>query len=287
MKDQRDNGVADAVEDGGHRLEVAKVNVERAERSDDDKVRKDEGPTADPSAQPAAQVGDINPDLNGERSRQRLTDGDGLAHLLLAQPAALGDDFPLHLADQRDGPAEPQQAKAQKVKQQLRQPTVLCHRRICLPGQAPLVDPPVEVLRLGDAPDADKWSMARSEGVAGASGGPPRCGTSPRPSHRDGRWSRTRALAHEEWSRGHEPPGGAGAVPGGDAGLARAAEGCAVDRRRSLKQHHTKMRGNGRPSALAERQDGVYADAPLSNEGQGMAVVNKRQKLIGTFPSQK
>jgi len=64
---------------------------------------------SDPGApESAAQIADIDADLDRQRSGQRLADGDGLAHLLLGQPFALGDDFALHLADQRNGAAEAQ-----------------------------------------------------------------------------------------------------------------------------------------------------------------------------------
>ena len=84
MQDQRDHRRADAVEDRRHRLQVAEIDVERAERGDDHEVRQDEGPAAGPGApEAAAQIGDVDADLDRERPRQRLADRDGLAHLLL------------------------------------------------------------------------------------------------------------------------------------------------------------------------------------------------------------
>ena len=57
MEDERDDRRADAVEDGGDRLEVAEIDVERAQRGDDNEVRQDEGPAADPGApETAAQI---------------------------------------------------------------------------------------------------------------------------------------------------------------------------------------------------------------------------------------
>src|SRR5690349_23129258 len=100
MEDQRDNRRADTVEDSRDWLEIAKIDVQSTESGDDHKVRKDESPAADPGApKTAAQIGDIDSDLNGERSRQRLADRDGFAHLLFAEPATLGDELALHLAD--------------------------------------------------------------------------------------------------------------------------------------------------------------------------------------------
>ena len=71
MQDQRDDGRADAVEDGRYRLEVAEIDVERAECGDDDEVRQDEGPAARPRApKTRAQIGDVDSNLNGEWPRQ-------------------------------------------------------------------------------------------------------------------------------------------------------------------------------------------------------------------------
>ena len=69
-------------------------------------------PPAHAPQKPHAQVGDVDADLDGKRTRQRLADRDGFAHLLLGQPAALGDQFALHLADERDRPAKAEQAQA-------------------------------------------------------------------------------------------------------------------------------------------------------------------------------
>jgi hypothetical protein len=53
--------------------------------------------------------------LDGERPRQRLTDGDGFAHLLLGQPTPLSDQFPFHLTHERDRPAKAKKAEPQKI----------------------------------------------------------------------------------------------------------------------------------------------------------------------------
>jgi hypothetical protein len=81
MQNQRDHRRADAVEDGRHRLEITKVDVKRPQRGDDDEVREDEGPAPRPGApKAAAQLGNVDPDLDGERPGQRLTDRNRLAH---------------------------------------------------------------------------------------------------------------------------------------------------------------------------------------------------------------
>ena len=122
MKDQRDHRGTDPIEDGGDRLEIAEIDVERAQCRDDEEVRQDESPAADPGTpEPAAQIGDVDPDLDRERPGQRLADGDRFAHLLLGQPSTLGDDFPFHLPHERDGAAEPEQAQAQEIQCKLAQ----------------------------------------------------------------------------------------------------------------------------------------------------------------------
>ena len=116
MEDQRDHGGADAVKDCRHRFEVAERDVERAERGDDDEVRQDEGPAARPRApETRAQVGDVDPDLDRQRTGQRLADRDGLAHLLLGEPAAAADEFALHLCDKRHRASEADRPEAQEV----------------------------------------------------------------------------------------------------------------------------------------------------------------------------
>ena len=66
-----------------------------------------------------AQVGDVDADLDGERSRERLTYRNGLPHLLLGEPFSVGDKLLLHLADERHGTAGPQQPKAQEIERHL------------------------------------------------------------------------------------------------------------------------------------------------------------------------
>lgn len=60
-------------------------------------------------------MGDENADLDRQRPGQGLRDSDGVAHLVLAQPALLMHQLPLHLAAQGHRPAEPQRAKAQEI----------------------------------------------------------------------------------------------------------------------------------------------------------------------------
>jgi hypothetical protein len=120
MQDQGYDRRTHAVEHGGHRLQVAEVDVERAQCRDDDEIRENEGPAAGPSTpKTAAQIGGVNADLDRERSRQRLADGDPLAHLLFRQPFAVGDELALHLPDQRHRPAEAEEPKTQEVDNQL------------------------------------------------------------------------------------------------------------------------------------------------------------------------
>ena len=116
MQDERDDGGADAIEDAVHALQVAEMHKERAKRRHDQEIRQDEGPSACPGApEAAAQIGDEDADLNGERPWQGLADGDRLAHLLARQPFPLADQFPFHLADKGDRAAEAHKAEAQEV----------------------------------------------------------------------------------------------------------------------------------------------------------------------------
>src|SRR5205085_10646725 len=106
----------DGVKDTGHRLQVAEVDEERERQSDDDEVWKHEGPPAGPGAPiSAAQIGDIDADLDGERSRKRLADRDRLAHLAFGEPLAVIDKFALHLSHQRNRSAEAQKTEPQEV----------------------------------------------------------------------------------------------------------------------------------------------------------------------------
>src|SRR5262249_37745954 len=76
----------------------------------------------------ASQVRNINSDLNRERSGQRLAYGNGFTHLVFGEPATLGDEFTLHLADQRNRTAETQQSEPEKIQKQLGQrATFYCH----------------------------------------------------------------------------------------------------------------------------------------------------------------
>src|SRR5262249_29583375 len=103
MEDQGDDRWADTVEDTSDRFEIAKIDVESTQGGDDHEIRKDESPAADPGPpKTAAQIRYINSDLNRERSGQRLAYGNGFTHLFFGQPAALGNEFALHLTDQRD-----------------------------------------------------------------------------------------------------------------------------------------------------------------------------------------
>ena len=62
-----------------------------------------------------ADVRDPDADLDRERAGERLAHRDGLAHLFLGQPAALGDELALHLTDEGDRAAETEQPEPQEV----------------------------------------------------------------------------------------------------------------------------------------------------------------------------
>src|SRR5262249_60423662 len=77
--------------------------------------RKEARPPTPGAPDPATDVRDPDPDLDRQRPGQRLTHGDALAHLLLREPLLLTHQLALHLADERDGPPEPEHAEAQVV----------------------------------------------------------------------------------------------------------------------------------------------------------------------------
>jgi hypothetical protein len=64
-------------------------------------------------------------EVDGELSRERpwgeLRERQALLEILLGDPAALLDEIPLHVADQRDGSAEAQASEPQEVDEQLSQ----------------------------------------------------------------------------------------------------------------------------------------------------------------------
>src|SRR5437879_11141142 len=57
-------------------------------------------------------------DDGGGRDQQRA-DGDALPHLLARHPLPVGDEPPLHLPHECDGPAEAEEAQAQEVEDKL------------------------------------------------------------------------------------------------------------------------------------------------------------------------
>src|SRR5262249_4984217 len=82
MEDQGDDCGAYTVEDRGDGLQITEVYVKRAQCSDDDEVWQDECPSTRPGTpKTSTEIRHVNPDLDRERSRKRLTDGDGFAHL--------------------------------------------------------------------------------------------------------------------------------------------------------------------------------------------------------------
>jgi len=120
VQDERDDGRAHAVEDRAHRRQPAEMHVEGGQRRHDDDVRQDERPPSGPGApESAADVGEPDADLDGQRAGQGLADGDALPHLVARHPLPIGDELALHLPHERDGPAEAEEAQAQEVEDEL------------------------------------------------------------------------------------------------------------------------------------------------------------------------
>src|SRR5262245_37416287 len=87
MQDQGDNCRAHAVENRRYQLQIPEVDVESAQSGDDHKIWKNKRPAAGPCAPKACpQVGNIDADLDCEWTRQRLTNRDRFAHLVLLNP---------------------------------------------------------------------------------------------------------------------------------------------------------------------------------------------------------
>src|SRR5215469_17094554 len=123
MEDQGDYRRTDAVEDRGDESQSTQVCIEGRDRRHDEEIGRDECPASCPSPpEPASQVGNEDSDLYRQRSRQRLADRDGFAHLLGGQPATLADELPLHLPNECHRSAKPQKPEAQEVAYERLQP---------------------------------------------------------------------------------------------------------------------------------------------------------------------
>src|SRR6516225_5189974 len=92
------------------------MDIECAERCDDEEIGQDEGPAPGPRApEAAAQIGDEDADLDRQRPGQRLADRNGVAPLISGQPLAFLYELLFHQADKRHRSAEPQRAEAQEI----------------------------------------------------------------------------------------------------------------------------------------------------------------------------
>ena len=116
MQDQGDDRRTDPVENRGHPGQAAEMDVERTERGDDQEVGQDKRPAAGPrTPKAAAQIGDEDSDLDRERARQRLADGDRVAHLLrVSQRRSSTSSFSISPTE-RDRPAEAERPEPQEV----------------------------------------------------------------------------------------------------------------------------------------------------------------------------
>jgi hypothetical protein len=120
VQNQCDHRRADAVENGAHRRQATEIDVERAQRRHDDEVGQDERPPAGPrTPEAAADVGDPDADLNGERPGQRLAYGNALAHLVLREPFLVADELTLHLPHKSHRPAKAEHTKTEEILHEL------------------------------------------------------------------------------------------------------------------------------------------------------------------------
>ncbi len=132
VHDHGDHRRTDAVEHRRHPAQSPEMDVEGGKGGDDQEVRQDEAPASGPCApEPAAHVGGEYAHLDRQGSRQRLADGDGVAHFRPGQPVLLLDQLPLHLAAERGRAAEAKAPQPQKVSDKVDQLDALDCRFVC------------------------------------------------------------------------------------------------------------------------------------------------------------
>src|SRR5437867_27249 len=99
------------------------MDVQGAQGGHDEEVRQNEGPATSPgSPEPAAQIGDVDPYLDGERPWQRLAHGDPFAEFVFRQPLSFFDQLFFHLPAERDGSAKTERPEAEVIAHQVSDP---------------------------------------------------------------------------------------------------------------------------------------------------------------------
>src|SRR2546422_441157 len=99
------------------------MDVQGAHGGHDEEVRQNEGPATSPgSPEPAAQIGDVDPHLDGKRSWQRLTRGDAVAEFIFRQPLSFCDQLFFHLPAEGDRAAKTERPEAEVIAHQVPDP---------------------------------------------------------------------------------------------------------------------------------------------------------------------
>ena len=107
-RDDRDDGGADAVEGALHPGEAAEAQVERrrARAPSRTTAGRRRAPTSVAPSAPPRSPAEVDRELRGERAGRELREREALACTPRREPAARLDEVALHVADERDRPAE-------------------------------------------------------------------------------------------------------------------------------------------------------------------------------------
>src|SRR2546422_1428243 len=99
------------------------MSIQCAQGGHDDEVGQDEGPTPRPcSPEPSPQIGNVDPDLDGEGPWQRLAHGDSVAEFVFRQPLSFFDQFFFHLPAERDWSSKTERPEAEVIAHQVSDP---------------------------------------------------------------------------------------------------------------------------------------------------------------------
>src|SRR5262249_44952328 len=129
MHDQSDDDRTDPVEQCLNLRERAEPFAYVGRCQHDQKRRQDERAAGDPGAeQPGTNVPDVNADLNRQWSRQGLAHGQSLEVLIPGEPSPLFDEFLLHDRHECSGSTESDRAKAQEIRDELKESNACSHR---------------------------------------------------------------------------------------------------------------------------------------------------------------
>lgn len=120
--DDRDHGCADAVERSLHPPDAAILHVGCGQDEDHHERWQNEGCSDQRRPERAGlEPAQVDRQLGSERARSELRQGEALEVFLLREPASSLDEVTLHVAHERDRPAESEGAQLEKVADEIRQ----------------------------------------------------------------------------------------------------------------------------------------------------------------------